>query len=630
MTNNTTLCDLLVATCKESKIEPTHSDPCLKALSPEGSSGSKSRSGFDQKSGHTNALVQLRQSALQPLHFTRADFLIIASLYQQYIEIERPISVVRLLRAVTGQNSSSLAHANQVLRLALDGILTLSKAGVSGLPLPIGMLHANHNMEEDILQGYDVSLSKPFLGFLIDEQRPVLIETGFESNREFLRDAFRCGDAAQRYFNVPEDQWRIDLFDVRVAERYQNLIIRLRLTEIEIPFRNLIREYDLSCNEQLALLHLVERESFRLTAEVGQVSRIIEPDQFHRDAIEAVQSPDGKLRKHGLIEAEQQRTLQGMKTMLSIEPGLFRYIVSDGTTQSKINSRDICRKNPAITISKPCRSIDHLILPDKEMELLTSVIQSCEADSQQILRKWGVIQANVVDSCAEEAQQTIILLYGQPGVGKTLAAEVIATELGKEFMRVDISQVQDKWVGESEKNLRSIFSSYNECLLKSSNPPILFLNECDQFLVGRIEQITHSTDQMLNTMQNMLLEFLEGFSGICIATTNLITNLDPAFSRRFTHKIGLPWPDPATRERLWNTLIPPALPMGANFNAQVLADEYSFSGSQIRTVIYNAAQEAANRQQELQVVEQSDLIRFAELEHSGSFDGSRVSRIGFD
>lgn len=629
MTSNIPLCDLLLDVCHECEISPTgpaqeKDRPSSQLQKTQNSSG-----GSAHQLGQSMALAKLRESALRPFHFTRLDLQIIAALFQQHSLNERPVSIIRLLRSVTRKKTASMVHASQVLRLAYDGILTMHKPGLLG-SLPIGMLYACNNLEEEILQGYEVSLSKPFLAFLIDEQRPVPIEEGFKTNKEFIKEAFRCCLAAQTYFNVPKGQWRIDLFDLRLDERYANLNDRLNRTSIEIPFRDLIQEYNLDRDEQLTLLYLVERESLRWTTEVTQVSRIIEPDQFQRDKIDAVLSPDGTLKRFGFIETGEMRTMQGSRDTLNIERGLFSYIAADGQPMARSSVSEVCRKNPAISISKPVKTFDQIVLPEKQMGMLSSVIQSFRTDNHSLLKKWGVVEDDTRDDTHSETRRTIVLLFGRPGVGKTMAAEVIAEALNKELMRVDISQIQDRYVGESEKNLRSVFSSYEECLQKSPNPPVLFLNECDQFLSKRIENVRQSTDQMLNTMQNMLLEFLENFSGICIATTNLATNLDPAFSRRFTHKIELPWPDLSTRERLWDKFIPPSLPLSADINVQALAEGYSFSGSQIQTVILNAAQDAASRHPRQQVVDLSDIIKYADLEHSGSFDDSNTKRIGFD
>jgi len=626
MNNYATLCDLLLTTCKESGIEPALSENPSNPSSPARPSPPQLTDALVQAIDWVPALDRLKQTILNEFHFTRMDYLIIAALFQQHYLYERPLSVVRLLKSVAGKKSASLAHANQVLRLVCDGIFTLHRTGAFGGQLPTGLVHATYGTDDDILQGHELSLSKTFLGFLIDEQRPPLVSTAYRTNREFLLDAFQCCYAAQRYFNVPPDQWRIELFDIRAEERYNNLLERLNLTETEIPFRTLAQEYGLTDSEQLALLHLLERESFRQTSDIGQMSRTIDADLFDRVSTDAVLLAGGTLRKNGLIDVRQEKTPQGISTLFNIEPGLFQYLVSAGMPNGRHNSRNICAKNSAITVCRPTKSIENLILPCKEMTLLSTIINSCKTDHRQILQQWGIIQN---EPGSGNAQQLLILLYGRPGVGKTLAAEVIANEIGKELMRIDVSQIRDKWIGESEKNLRSVFVSYQECLRRSPNPPILFLNECDQFLTRRIENVAQSADQLLNTMQNMLLEFLENFSGICIATTNLISNLDPAFSRRFTHKIELPWPDPATRERLWGTLVPSTLPLGADFDTRALAEEYSFSGSQIKTVIYNAALEAANRPPDGRIVTQSDLIKHADLESSGSFDGSRLSKIGF-
>ncbi len=112
------------------------------------------------------------------------------------------------------------------------------------------------------------------------------------------------------------------------------------------------------------------------------------------------------------------------------------------------------------------------------------------------------------------------------------------------------------YIGESEKNVRNIFDKYNEIKEQTKTEPILLLNEADQFLSSRSSGTGSSADKMHNQMQNIFLEQIERFDGILIATTNLLENLDKAFSRRFNYKIEFVKPNHEQRVELWKKLIP--------------------------------------------------------------------------
>jgi SpoVK/Ycf46/Vps4 family AAA+-type ATPase len=134
---------------------------------------------------------------------------------------------------------------------------------------------------------------------------------------------------------------------------------------------------------------------------------------------------------------------------------------------------------------------------------------------------------------------------------------------------------------------------------------------------------------MYNSMQNLLLERLERFSGILIATSNLIDNLDHAFSRRFDLKLELKLPDKDLRIQLWRQLLPPELPLHREVDLCTLASRFALSGGQIETVIHNAAVAAAARKRNSRVVRQNDLETYAALEVETSFEEVATRRIGF-
>jgi len=128
-----------------------------------------------------------------------------------------------------------------------------------------------------------------------------------------------------------------------------------------------------------------------------------------------------------------------------------------------------------------------------------------------------------------------ILLHGKPGTGKTAFAHQLTKEVGGTLLQLNFSQIQSKWVGETEKNVRKVFAEYHENWQRSEAPVVLLINEADGFMNKRV-QINTSIDAFSNHAQTELLEQLENFKGILIATTNLLDNIDNAFHRRFLFK----------------------------------------------------------------------------------------------
>ena len=143
-----------------------------------------------------------------------------------------------------------------------------------------------------------------------------------------------------------------------------------------------------------------------------------------------------------------------------------------------------------------------------------------------------------------------------------------------------MSQMRDKYVGESEKNVKQIFTRYRRICKESDQTPILLLNEADALLGVRMTNVEHSVDQMENTMQNILLQEMENFDGILIATTNLTQNLDSAFDRRFLYKVEFLKPTAEESRHIWQAMLPEI----SEEDAWTLAKQYAFSGGQIENI----------------------------------------------
>ncbi len=172
------------------------------------------------------------------------------------------------------------------------------------------------------------------------------------------------------------------------------------------------------------------------------------------------------------------------------------------------------------------------------------------------------------------------IFYGMPGTGKTETTLQLARETGRDIMQVDISNLRSKWVGDSEKNIKGVFDRYRETCKHAKNAPILLFNEADAIFNKRNEGATNAVDKMENSIQNIILQEMETFDGIMIATTNLTGNLDSAFERRFLYKIEFTKPTPDERRHIWKSMLPEL----SDEDALSLAKQFDFSGGQIENI----------------------------------------------
>lgn len=172
------------------------------------------------------------------------------------------------------------------------------------------------------------------------------------------------------------------------------------------------------------------------------------------------------------------------------------------------------------------------------------------------------------------------LLYGAPGTGKTETVLQLARMTGRDIMQVNISRIKSCWVGESEKNIKSLFDAYRSRVNNDDITPILLFNEADAIINKRMEDVQSSANKMENAIQNIILQEMENFDGILIATTNLAQNMDKAFERRFLYKIKFERPTIEARMHIWHEMIPSL----CETDAKTLAERYDFSGGQIENI----------------------------------------------
>jgi hypothetical protein len=214
-----------------------------------------------------------------------------------------------------------------------------------------------------------------------------------------------------------------------------------------------------------------------------------------------------------------------------------------------------------------------LVLPPEQLDVLQDIV--AHARNRGIVHDdWGMAERH------GRGLGLGVLFHGPSGTGKTLAAEVIGTELRLDVYRVDLSQLVSKFVGETEKNLRRVFDA------AEGGGAILLFDECDA-IFGKRGEVEHGQDRYANLEVSYLLQRMESYRGIAILTTNLRSAIDSAFMRRLRFSVSFPFPAYEQRIDIWKRALSPAVPAeGIDF--QRLA-RLNVSGGSIRNIAMHAA-----------------------------------------
>jgi hypothetical protein len=222
-------------------------------------------------------------------------------------------------------------------------------------------------------------------------------------------------------------------------------------------------------------------------------------------------------------------------------------------------------------------SWDDLVLPDQQLSMLHEIAAQIKWRSR-VYDDWGFA------SKGSRGLGISALFAGASGTGKTMAAEVLANELGLDLYRIDLSQVVNKYIGETEKNLRRVFDAAEE------GSAILLFDEADS-LFGKRSEVKDSHDRYANIEISYLLQRMEAYRGLAVLTTNMKSSLDPAFMRRIKFIVEFPFPDASQRALIWKQVFPPCVPTeGLDF--EKLA-KLNIVGGNIRNIALNAAFRAA-------------------------------------
>ena len=223
---------------------------------------------------------------------------------------------------------------------------------------------------------------------------------------------------------------------------------------------------------------------------------------------------------------------------------------------------------------------DDLIVPNDQKEMLQELVQMVKGRGV-VMEEWGVGRK------LKTSAGVTVLFAGPPGTGKTMAAEVITSDLGLDLYKLDLSTVVSKFIGETEKNLGRIFDE------AQSSSAVLFFDEADA-IFGKRSEVKDSHDRYANMEVSYLLQRMEQYDGVTILATNLRANMDEAFTRRMQFIVDFPFPDEYDRMRIWQTLFPVDLPQVADIDLGLFASRFKLAGGNIRNIIVSAAYLAAS------------------------------------
>lgn len=230
---------------------------------------------------------------------------------------------------------------------------------------------------------------------------------------------------------------------------------------------------------------------------------------------------------------------------------------------------------------------DDLVLPAAQKDVLKEICTHVQ-HRQRVYYDWGF------SNKSNRGLGISALFAGESGTGKTMASEVIANALNLDLYRIDLSQVINKYIGETEKNLKKIFDAAED------SGAILLFDEADA-LFGKRSEVKDSHDRHSNIEVSYLLQKMEEYRGLAILTTNMKSALDQAFLRRIRFVIQFPFPDAQMRGEIWNRVFPNQTPT-KELSIRKLSN-LNVAGGNIRNIALNATFAAASKNQEVSMLD---------------------------
>jgi len=315
----------------------------------------------------------------------------------------------------------------------------------------------------------------------------------------------------------------------------------------------------------------------------------------------------------GLLASNFQFTAGQMRDAITEAQTLARWRAGESAKIILSDLQTACRSQSSVKLNSLARKIEprydwqDIVLPADQIAQLREIcVQARRRDI--VFGEWGFQRKLSL------GRGLNVLFSGPAGTGKTMAAEVIARDLGLDLFKIDLSQIVSKYIGETEKNLHRIF------LEAQSSYGILFFDEADA-LFGRRSEVKDAHDRYANIEIGYLLQKMEEYDGMSILATNLRQNMDEAFIRRLQVIVDFPFPNEGYRELIWGVIFPTESPLSKDVDFNLLAREVKLAGGNIKNIALTAAFFAADN---------GGVIRMPHLVRAAKREYQKVGRVWAD
>ncbi|MDY0122129.1 MAG: ATP-binding protein [Sulfurimonas sp.] len=470
-----------------------------------------------------------------------------------------------------------------------------------------------------------VGLAPSFLKLLQDGTLDVELPDikPYADHLEYLQDQFFRIELYQKMsvirHSTHEHSLGIDRIQNKLKILEKRIEERITQTSESLVLDKFFKQRKMNAHEQVIFLALLREEyssSDNSLREMNTLIDLISLDEYERIKNRSLLEDGSNLISEGIIDYEEMlNPFGGISRAFYIVDEVLQSIIHPQKNKKvrRLKLNALIEEQDIFELVEPETTLEDVVLNKKTEETLQNLMRQVDKEVVNRLVSWGVKDK-------KSGIDARIIFYGAAGTGKTMTAYSLAKSLKRQVLAFDCSKILSMYVGESEKNVRKIFDTFYDLSTKTKTEPILLLNEADQFLSARSSGIGSSADQMHNQMQNIFLEQIENFKGMLIATTNLLENIDKAFSRRFNYKIEFKKPDVAQRAELWTKMLPKDAPYASDVDIAELA-QYSLTGGQINLIVKNTAYKVAVRENPLFSLK--DFVDEINREKDASFDSEK-------
>jgi len=550
------------------------------------------------------------------LKCSRTEALLLQALARRYIKGEDEVIILDLMQEIYGEKDYEWIKHLQEVKILLE----------------LGWLHQQSFTPVKIsevtpleLLNNAVGLSASFLKILqdgaIESELPDI--KPYSDHLEYLQDQFLRIDLYQKISairqNVHEHSLGIDRMQTKLKLLEKRIEDRVGQTTGKLVLDKFFKQKKMDSKEQVIFLALLREEYSATDASLREMNTLIELislDEYDRIKNRSLLEDGSNLINDGIIDYEEMlNPFGGISRAFYIVDEVLHHIIHPQKKHKvrRIKLNTLIEEQDIFELVDPHTSLEDVVLAKDTQNTLQNLMRQLDKEVINRLVEWGIKDK-------KSGIDARIIFYGAAGTGKTMTAYSLAKSLKRQVLAFDCSKILSMYVGESEKNVRKIFDTFYDLCEKTKSEPMLLLNEADQFLGARSSGVSSGADQMHNQMQNIFLEQIEKFRGVLIATTNLLENIDKAFSRRFNYKIEFKKPNKEQRLSLWKKMLPKDAPYEKDFDVEVLSG-YSLTGGQINLIIKNTAYKVAVREKPLFSLE--DFEQEIKKEKDASFEGEK-------